>query len=363
MKKILNKKFLVGFLFIFVFGVIVISSNVLKANAVVGTVDVSVSAGSAHLSYPNSGTTISWSSDADSCTLYGPNGKIGDFNASDSNGTGSLNPGTYTYTVECFKADPPAPVCNSYYTPLVTCFTANTLVTMADGSKKDIQNVKIGDILKGESTDNTVLGFHQPKLEDKKLYSFNGGRYFVTAEHPFKTIDGWKSINPTLTDKENIGITVTELKVGDTLITEDGNVLLKTIDSKNDKVDTQLYNFKLDGDHTYYADGYLVHNKAYCSNIYPEKYCGSGNVCFEGTCHVCPSSYNACPSGYTAYCAGESNLCVENEPCGTPAGSYCSGTVAGSRFPLGVNDGQDCRQYSQSDCGTWLTHGCTWIVQ
>jgi hypothetical protein len=111
---------------------------------------------------------------------------------------------------------------------------------MADGTFKNIQDVKLGDVLKGEKTNNTVLGFHNPKLEDRKLYSFNGGRYFVTAEHPFKTTDGWKSIDPSKTAEENIGITVTPLHVGDTLLTENGKIVLKTIESKNDKVDTQL---------------------------------------------------------------------------------------------------------------------------
>ena len=50
------------------------------------------------------------------------------------------------------------------------------------------------------------------------------------------------------------------LAVGDTLITENGNVLITTIDSKDGAADTQLYNLRLVGDHTYYADGYLVHN-------------------------------------------------------------------------------------------------------
>ena len=141
------------------------------------------------------------------------------------------------------------------------CFVSGTLITLADGTTKNIQDVKIGDVLKGGNSNNTVLGFHQPLLNGKKLYSFNNGNYFVTAEHPFKTIDGWKSINPKLTESENIGISVSGLKVGDTLITDNGNVLLTAINSREEKANTQLYNFLLTGDHTYYADGYLVHNK------------------------------------------------------------------------------------------------------
>jgi hypothetical protein len=209
-----------------------------------------------------------------------------------------------------------------------TCFVADTFVDMADGTKKNIQDVKLGDVLKGDKTNNTVIGFHQPKLGSKLLYSFNGGRYFVTAEHPFKTVDGWKSINPDLTMSENIGITVTELKVDDTLITDHGNVLLKTIDSKSDASDTQLYNFLLNGDHTYYADGYLVHNKAqcilanglYCNGSYSDpatEFCigAGGQVTNNGTCplHCSPNGtiYGSCLDGSTLACIGGYRMCVQ----------------------------------------------------
>jgi hypothetical protein len=205
---------------------------------------------------------------------------------------------------------------------------------MADGTTKNIQDVKIGDVLKGETTNNTVLGFHRPTL-DGKLYSLNGGRYFVTEEHPFKTLDGWKSINPAKTMTENIGITVTTLKVGDTLITDKGNVLLKTIDGKVAKDTTPLYNFFLTGDHTYYADGYLVHNKIACDtsghNCPGGQKCVDGNgliVGFDspypaGMCALCPG-YNACYTGYTASCGGEVTVCTNSTgSCGTQATGFC----------------------------------------
>jgi hypothetical protein len=311
--------------------------------------------------------TITWktSADATACTCtYSP---VGTGNGSCGSGIGSqvqasgvpanLKANT-TFSVNCVNDSigviPPSDpiytntgyVCPSYYP---TCFIADTVVQMADGTNKNIQDVKIGDILKGEKTNNKVLGFHDPKLNDKKLYSFNGGRYFVTAEHPFKTIDGWKSINPVLTAKENIGITVTELKVGDTLITETGKVLLKTIDSKNDKADTQLYNFILDGDHTYYADGYLVHNKLACV---------AGQVPnIAGGCDYCGFS---CPSGYTKSCTGGATLCTQDY-CGGYVTTYnCTGTVAGSS-PT-TYEGQSCNQFgTQATCQQgWLTHGCSW---
>jgi len=306
MKKIFNKKFLVGFLFIFVFGVFLNLVNFSKTNAAVGTLDVSAGSDLNNV-LPGTKVWISWSSspDADYCT------NRENIFPGQLNGSGSMPyimQSTTTFTFDCYKAAAtPPPVCYSYSVQS-SCFIADTKVILSNGSEKNIQDIKIGDVLKGESTDNKVLGFHQPKLEGK-LYSFNGGKYFVTEEHPFKTTNGWKSINPKKTEKENIGIKVTELKVGDTLITETGHVLLKTIKSKVGKDDTQLYNFKLDGDHTYYADGYLVHNKASCGGGYS---CGSGQICLYGTCVACPAG---CIAGYTGRCLGTSTECKEDATC------------------------------------------------
>lgn len=177
-----------------------------------------------------------------------------------------------------------------------TCFIADTQVDMADGTKKNIQDVKIGDVLKGETSNNTVVGFHRPTL-DGKLYSFNGGRFFVTEEHPFKTTEGWKSINPKKTALENIGIEVTDLKVGDTLVTDHGLEKIYSIESKEESKDTPLYNFKLSGDHTYYADGYLVHNKQECDGSMS---CTNNIACVEpysGYRITSPLEAGVCPSG------------------------------------------------------------------
>ena len=146
--------------------------------------------------------------------------------------------------------------------PSPSCFIAWTKVTMADGTKKNIEDVEIWEkVLWSNGTVNTVLGFHRPLLWEKELWSINGWKYFVTAEHPFMTTEWWKSLNPELTKIWMENLPVWLLKVGDTLITENWNVEIYSLDAKKSAEDTQLYNFKLDGDHTYYADNYLVHNK------------------------------------------------------------------------------------------------------
>lgn len=387
-----SKKFLLMLFFIFILSVVTTTGYKVYASLVGRPV---VTADSSIIS-SGSSTMIRWtSSGADGCGVIsavqssiltntnfvgaGGSNIIGNFSTGTlTNSTSS--PQTITFTVRCATADlppPPPSNCISYYqVPLTSCFTADTKIDMVDGTTKNIQDVKIGDVLKGEKTENTVLGFHRPEL-DGKLYSLNGGRYFVTEEHPFKTTDGWKSINPKKTQTENIGITVTTLKVGDTLITDKENVLLKTIDGKNAKDTTPLYNFFLTGDHTYYADGYLVHNKAACDASHG---CGS-QVCVgadglsvgfsssysSGVCAPCPGVAGTCASGYTASCVGDYTGCTLTGSCDSGPTGTCEGIVAGSTGSYGEMpgpyEGMNCGEAfsTQAQCQQgWPAHGCRW---
>ncbi len=143
-----------------------------------------------------------------------------------------------------------------------SCFVAGTEVVMANGTTKLIEDVVIGDVLRGQDTENTVIKYDHPKLGNRGLLSFNGGQFFVTEEHPFYTKDGWKSVSPAALHDENLHMVVGELKPGDEILTADGDFLLieNIIEAEADPR-TQLYNFFITGDNTYYADGYLVHNK------------------------------------------------------------------------------------------------------
>ena len=149
-----------------------------------------------------------------------------------------------------------------------TCFIAGTQVLLTDGISKNIEDVVVGDLIVGHSQTNKVVKLDLTLLGNRKLYSFNGGPYFVTSDHPMLTTEGWKSIEPEETRKrdgeELYNELVGELKEGDILITTDAEVELKSITSKGgyDK-DLLLYNFFLDGDHSYGADGYFAHNKLF----------------------------------------------------------------------------------------------------
>jgi len=142
-----------------------------------------------------------------------------------------------------------------------SCFTAGVKVKMADGTDKNIEDVKIDEEILGQNGVNTVVDYDRPKLGDRKLYSFNGGKAFVTDEHPFMTEGGWKSIDPGETLKENPELTVDILNIGDVIITNSESITIESVESHEGNAEDIVYNFNLDGDNSYYADGYLVHNK------------------------------------------------------------------------------------------------------
>jgi hypothetical protein len=144
-----------------------------------------------------------------------------------------------------------------------SCFTAGTEVILADGSVKPIELVCIGDQLLGYGGQfNSVLAYDRPLLGKRRLFAFNDGPFFVTAEHPFLTEAGWKAIDPEATKRENPNLSVAKLEPGDKLILANGQIfVLSLIRSMEADYNTTLYNFKLSGNNTYFANKLLAHNK------------------------------------------------------------------------------------------------------
>jgi len=148
-----------------------------------------------------------------------------------------------------------------------SCFIAGTKISMTDGTLKNIEEVSVGDMVKGHKGNNKVIALDPTLLANRKLYSFNDNEhYFFTSEHPFMTEEGWKSIKPEKT-KERDGVELYnqltgELKIGDKLVTENGLLEITDIRSKEiNEPDMPLYNFHISNDNSYIADKYVVHNK------------------------------------------------------------------------------------------------------
>ena len=166
--------------------------------------------------------------------------------------------GNHTYHVVMEGHDEPMLVHNK------ACFMAGTEMTMEDHSKKKVEDVEVGDMLHGQSDKiNKVEELLHPVTGGRKLVSINGGDYFCTEDHPFMTLDGgWKAANGEMAKERYPQLNVSQLGVGDTI---EGHlkekILVESIDTKEVPEDTPLYNFRLDGDHTYIAADMVMHNK------------------------------------------------------------------------------------------------------
>lgn len=138
------------------------------------------------------------------------------------------------------------------------CFVAGTQIQMSSGETKNIEDILIGDkVIDGDKktvTAEKLISYPYQGL----VYSINGGGYFFTPNHPFKTLAGWKSLDPVTSIKES-KIDVSLLKIGDILVKANGLEVLYSLDSVYRE--ELVYNFQLSGTHEYIADDYVVHNK------------------------------------------------------------------------------------------------------
>jgi len=155
-----------------------------------------------------------------------------------------------------------------------SCFPAGTMISMADGSKKPIEKVVIGDqvlsynTFSSEFRTGTVLELEAPVREGLYTIVFkDGGSIEVTNEHPFYTTKatgevGWASIIPEETYKETKTIdNVLELSVGDSIMRQDGS-WAEIVAITYDHGTVQTYNLKEVSTYdNFFADELLAHNK------------------------------------------------------------------------------------------------------
>ena len=135
------------------------------------------------------------------------------------------------------------------------CFTAGTSVAMADGSKKPIEKIEVGDLVfsrdeaTGETQAKRVLQTFEHQVSETLVLHFRGGATVeTTPNHPFY-VDG-KGFVPAC-----------QLGIGNSIITRAGpSAVLDSIEYRY-KVVT-VYNFEVEGFHTYFVgqDALWVHN-------------------------------------------------------------------------------------------------------
>jgi len=159
----------------------------------------------------------------------------------------------------------PKPIVVSYDIP--PCFLAGTKVTMVDGSYKNIEDIKVGDVVKSYdrisqrfSGATVAKIYHHTPEEMGEYYLVFNKDLRVTPNHPL-------FINGVWTYAENA-------KIGGHLFSTDGsNILIKSIEKVYKKVPT--YNFEtalinqfgVIQSGTYFAQGSMVHTQKYINLI------------------------------------------------------------------------------------------------
>jgi len=144
---------------------------------------------------------------------------------------------------------------SSHLTPLQSgaegggCFLPGTKITTSVGPK-NIEDIRIGDYIVTRTAEGS------PELVKARVKR--------TTSH---LVQGYLVINGTVrvTDNHRIFVNGTwvkagNIKAGDSLMNSQGeNVLVKSVVKHDDWL--WVYNFEVEGQHTYFADGFYVHNE------------------------------------------------------------------------------------------------------
>ena len=144
------------------------------------------------------------------------------------------------------------------------CVHPDTRISMADGTTKAAKDIRIGDELMTQAGKGKVEIIANPELGYRSLYSYGRGSYFITGDHPIHADGEWKSLMPGFS-KLDYGVECTRLEKGAVLTLINGDrVKLEKIEGETNNPNLVLYDFHMDGDedanHTYFANGLLVHN-------------------------------------------------------------------------------------------------------
>jgi len=130
------------------------------------------------------------------------------------------------------------------------CFVGGTKVLMADGTTKNIEDIKSGDnILTKESVRSSKLvraKVTSVQTAEDSGYLIINNKLKITPDHVLWVNNSWS--------------TADNIQKGDTLLDSNGNpVNVNTVEWQSAK--TKVYNLDVEKYHTFFADGIWVHNQ------------------------------------------------------------------------------------------------------
>lgn len=150
------------------------------------------------------------------------------------------------------------------------CFVAGTKITLDDKTQKNIENIKIGDVvLSYNFNSNTVekqkvRGIGAKKIDTTVKYTFEDGEILEsTLDHPMYSQQiGWVSQNPQYTFTV-YGLNTKQAEVGVKILKDDGTEsLIKSVEIISEN--TTVFNVKVvENNHNFFANNRLVHNRCF----------------------------------------------------------------------------------------------------
>ncbi len=111
--------------------------------------------------------------------------------------------------------------------PSSSCFSPETMVVMADGTRKPIETVQAGDKVRMTKGERAVALVATPRRQGRTLYAFDGYGFAFTSTHPFVSYSGGAAGTPTYAAKspQTLAETVPTLaQFGIASLTGDGAV-------------------------------------------------------------------------------------------------------------------------------------------
>lgn len=144
------------------------------------------------------------------------------------------------------------------------CVLKETKITMADGTLKNIEDIRVGEFVRGYMSINKVTAVTLNE-ELTPLHSINDKALVLTSGHPVLTRAGWKAIDPGMVvGEKSFKQELTKLEVGDEILMTDESVVKIESVTPYHQIDASKYNLSVGGDKTFTANGMVV--RAYKNN-------------------------------------------------------------------------------------------------
>ncbi|MBF0385311.1 MAG: prepilin-type N-terminal cleavage/methylation domain-containing protein [Candidatus Omnitrophica bacterium] len=169
--------------------------------------------------------------------------------------------------------------------PPSSCFPAGVKITMADNSSKNIEEIKVGDLIQSYDTEKGIyipgkvvkldfgftVGGHKEACaslgNEPALYTINNGLVEFTPEHPFWVKEEgqtkWAALVPDLRQHpQTAPVESIKLKAGQEILVEGKWIRIENISVSREGIpEVKVYNFMVEGTNIYIANGIVVHNK------------------------------------------------------------------------------------------------------